>query len=84
MDMLERELVVFYDEFTAQNARVLFALQALVDALANADGADARLTTGAVFWVQWLNDGTLELEQHMRNIRQQAHDTPRSRKNLGV
>ena len=84
MDGLERELVVFYDEFTAHNVRIQFALQALVDALTNADGVDARLTTGAVFWVQWLNDGTLELEQHMRNIRQQAHDTPRSRKNLGV
>ena len=78
MDLLERELLNFYDEFTAQNACVLFAMQAFVAALASADGADQRSTTGAMFWVQRLNDRTLDLEQRLKNIRQQAHDIPRS------
>ena len=78
MDLLERELLNFYDEFTAQNACVLFAMQAFVAALASADGADQRSATGAMFWVQRLNDRTLDLEQHLKNIRQQAHDVSRS------
>ena len=78
MDLLERELLNFYDEFTAQNACVLFAMQAFVAALASADGVDKRSTTGAMFWVQRLNDRTLDLEQHLKNIRQQAHGIPRS------
>ena len=78
MDLLERELLNFYDEFTAQNACVLFAMQAFVAALASADGADKRSTTGAMFWVQRLYDRTLALEQRLKNIRQQAHDIPRS------
>ena len=78
MDLLERELLNFYDEFTAQNACVLFAMQAFVAALASADRADQQSTTGAMFWVQRLNDRTLDLEQRLENIRQQAHDVARS------
>ena len=78
MNLLESELLNFYDEYTAQNACILFAMQAFVAALASAEGTDQRSTTGAMFWVQRLNDRTLDLEQHLRNIRQQAHDVYRS------
>lgn len=56
---LERELLDFYDEFTAQNARVLFIIQALAAALPNGSGLDERAATGAVFCAQWLNDRTM-------------------------
>ena len=78
MDLLERELLNFYDEFTEQNACVLFAMQAFVAALASAEGADKQSTTGAMFWAQRLNDRTHDLEQRLRNIWQKAHDVRRS------
>lgn len=78
LDLLECELLSFYDEFTEQSACVLFAMQALVSALVSAEGAEQQSTTGAMFWVQRLNDRTLDLEQRLRDIRQQVHDVPRS------
>lgn len=74
MNLLERELLHFYDEFTEHNACIQFAMQAFVAALASAEETDQQSTTGAMFWIQRLNDRTLTLEQRLRNIRQQARD----------
>lgn len=65
---LKRELLQFYDELTALNACNAFVMQALVSTLAQDEGLDERLATGAVFCVQWLNDCTTELEQSLKKI----------------
>lgn len=78
LDLLGLELLNFYDEFTEQNACILFAMQAFLAALAAAEGADKQSTTGAMFWIQRLNDRTLDLEQRLNNIREKAHHMIRS------
>lgn len=77
LDLLGHELLSFYDEFTEQNACVLFAMQAFAAALACADAADQRSVTGAMFWIQRLNDRALDLEQRLRDIQKKVHDVRR-------
>ena len=70
MHSLARELLLLYDEFSEQNAGVLFVMQALAAALAKEDGPDERLALGAAFCVQLMNDRTLDLQRRLKSMQE--------------
>ena len=49
MNLLERELLHFYDEFTEHNACIQFAMQAFVAALASAEETTSSRPQGRCF-----------------------------------
>lgn len=63
-----RSLLDFYDAYTALNARILFVLRALASLSASGEGEDERVVTGAIFSIQDLTDGMLELERRLKEI----------------
>jgi hypothetical protein len=69
---LSGELLDFHDDLTALNTGVAFVLQAFATALQTGEPIDRRAASGAVFFVELLNQRTLMLEKMMADIRNRA------------
>lgn len=80
MESLAQDLLKFYDDLTAHHACNGFVLQALADALANGEGTDERIATGAIFCTQWLNDQSVELEQRLKKIQLSTREDKKMKK----